>query len=86
MWSSSCHVSYDIWKINLYPVNKFLFPFSKEEEAVIGPLPAEPEASVAPRVAESRKVEVIIQERKDTKAGVPYVREWDKGKGKKTEL
>ncbi|XP_073207392.1 coiled-coil domain-containing protein 174 isoform X2 [Lepidochelys kempii] len=51
-----------------------------EEEAVIGPLPAEPEAPVAPRVAESRKVEVIIQERKDTKAGVPYVREWDKGK------
>ncbi|KAG6939352.1 coiled-coil domain containing 174, partial [Chelydra serpentina] len=51
-----------------------------EEEDVIGPLPAEPEASVAPRVAESRKVEVIIQERKDTKAGVPYVREWDKGK------
>uniref|UniRef100_A0A8C3RN70 CCDC174 alpha/beta GRSR domain-containing protein n=1 Tax=Chelydra serpentina TaxID=8475 RepID=A0A8C3RN70_CHESE len=52
----------------------------ENEEDVIGPLPAEPEASVAPRVAESRKVEVIIQERKDTKAGVPYVREWDKGK------
>ncbi|XP_074861817.1 coiled-coil domain-containing protein 174 isoform X2 [Carettochelys insculpta] len=50
------------------------------EEEVIGPLPAEPEAPVTPRVAESRKVEVIIQERKDTKAGVPYVREWDKGK------
>uniref|UniRef100_A0A8C3RYX5 CCDC174 alpha/beta GRSR domain-containing protein n=1 Tax=Chelydra serpentina TaxID=8475 RepID=A0A8C3RYX5_CHESE len=50
----------------------------ENEEDVIGPLPAEPEASVAPRVAESRKVEVIIQERKDTKAGVPYVREWDK--------
>ncbi|XP_039402716.1 coiled-coil domain-containing protein 174 isoform X1 [Mauremys reevesii] len=53
---------------------------NEEEEDVIGPLPAEPEAPVAPRVAESRKVEVIIQERKDTKAGVPYVREWDKGK------
>ncbi|EMP35592.1 Putative protein C3orf19, partial [Chelonia mydas] len=53
---------------------------NKLENEVIGPLPAEPEASVAPRVAESRKVEVIIQERKDTKAGVPYVREWDKGK------
>ncbi|XP_067400442.1 coiled-coil domain-containing protein 174 [Emydura macquarii macquarii] len=50
------------------------------EEEVIGPLPAESEAAVAARVAESRKVEVIIQERKDTKPGVPYVREWDKGK------
>lgn len=40
----------------------------------------EPEA---PRVtAASRKVEVVIQERRDTKPGVPYVREWDKGKGK----
>ncbi|XP_028939330.1 coiled-coil domain-containing protein 174 [Antrostomus carolinensis] len=38
----------------------------------------EPEA---PRVtAASRKVEVVIQERRDTKPGVPYVREWDKGK------
>lgn len=36
-----------------------------------------------PRVtAASRKVEVVIQERRDTKPGVPYVREWDKGKGK----
>ncbi|NXJ87298.1 CC174 protein, partial [Corythaixoides concolor] len=39
---------------------------------------AEPEP---PRVtAASRKVEVVIQERRDTKPGVPYVREWDKGK------
>ncbi|XP_010074076.1 PREDICTED: coiled-coil domain-containing protein 174, partial [Pterocles gutturalis] len=38
----------------------------------------EPEA---PKVtAASRKVEVVIQERRDTKPGVPYVREWDKGK------
>ncbi|NWZ32626.1 CC174 protein, partial [Asarcornis scutulata] len=35
----------------------------------------------APRVTSaSRKVEVVIQERRDTKPGVPYVREWDKGK------
>ncbi|NXX84152.1 CC174 protein, partial [Urocolius indicus] len=41
-------------------------------------VPDEPEA---PRVtAASRKVEVVIQERRDTKPGVPYVREWDKGK------
>ncbi|XP_062356786.1 coiled-coil domain-containing protein 174 isoform X4 [Cinclus cinclus] len=44
----------------------------------IVPLLTEPEP---PRVtAASRKVEVIIQERRDTKPGVPYVREWDKGK------
>lgn len=44
----------------------------------------EPEA---PRVtAASRKVEVVIQERRDTKPGVPYVREWDKGKGKKMQI
>uniref|UniRef100_A0A8C8VKV5 Coiled-coil domain containing 174 n=1 Tax=Pelusios castaneus TaxID=367368 RepID=A0A8C8VKV5_9SAUR len=53
---------------------------NREEERIIGPLPTEPEATEAARVAESRKVEVIIQERKDTKPGVPYVREWDKGK------
>ncbi|XP_036593374.1 coiled-coil domain-containing protein 174 [Trichosurus vulpecula] len=47
------------------------------EEEVIGPLPPEPEVSPsAPR----SKVEVIIQERRDTKPGVPYVREWDRGK------
>ncbi|NXN15718.1 CC174 protein, partial [Indicator maculatus] len=38
----------------------------------------EPEAPKA--TAASRKVEVVIQERRDTKPGVPYVREWDKGK------
>uniref|UniRef100_A0A8B9QMB2 Coiled-coil domain containing 174 n=1 Tax=Apteryx owenii TaxID=8824 RepID=A0A8B9QMB2_APTOW len=51
---------------------------SGEVKDVTGPVRAEPEA---PRVtAASRKVEVIIQERRDTKPGVPYVREWDKGK------
>ncbi|NXK54957.1 CC174 protein, partial [Chauna torquata] len=39
---------------------------------------SEPEAPRA--TAASRKVEVVIQERRDTKPGVPYVREWDKGK------
>ncbi|KAL6457949.1 hypothetical protein MHYP_G00331790 [Metynnis hypsauchen] len=38
---------------------------------LIGPLA--PEAAV-------QKVEVEIQERKDTRPGVPHVREWDKGK------
>ncbi|KAI4892765.1 hypothetical protein NFI96_032338 [Prochilodus magdalenae] len=43
-----------------------------EADDLIGP-PA-PEAA-AP------KIEVEIQERKDTRPGVPHVREWDKGKG-----
>ncbi|KAJ7316939.1 hypothetical protein JRQ81_003101 [Phrynocephalus forsythii] len=51
------------------------------EEEAVEPVPGEPRPAEAPRVsAESRKVEVVIQERKDTKPGVPYVREWDKGK------
>lgn len=55
----------------------------KTVEEVVEPVPAEPIPAEVPRVsAENRKVEVVIQERKDTKPGVPYVREWDKGKGK----
>ncbi|XP_027496465.1 coiled-coil domain-containing protein 174 [Corapipo altera] len=46
-----------------------------------GELKAVTEEPEPPRVtAASRKVEVVIQERRDTKPGVPYVREWDKGK------
>uniref|UniRef100_F7C190 Coiled-coil domain containing 174 n=1 Tax=Equus caballus TaxID=9796 RepID=F7C190_HORSE len=56
-----------------------------EEESggggVIGPLPPEPEAVPTPRAAaQSSKVEVIVEERKDTRPGVPHVREWDRGK------
>uniref|UniRef100_A0AC11CVX2 Coiled-coil domain containing 174 n=1 Tax=Ovis aries TaxID=9940 RepID=A0AC11CVX2_SHEEP len=48
---------------------------------VIGPLPPEPDVTPAPRTAaQSSKVEVIVQERKDTRPGVPHVREWDRGK------
>lgn len=48
---------------------------------VIGPLPPEPEAVPTPHVAaQSSKVEVIVQERRDTRPGVPHVREWDRGK------
>uniref|UniRef100_A0A8D0B4C7 Coiled-coil domain containing 174 n=1 Tax=Salvator merianae TaxID=96440 RepID=A0A8D0B4C7_SALMN len=51
-----------------------------EEESVEPVLP-EPKPIETPRVStENRKVEVVIQERRDTKPGVPYVREWDKGK------
>ncbi|KAL0978358.1 hypothetical protein UPYG_G00169460 [Umbra pygmaea] len=50
----------------------------QEEVGVIGPLPPSDEAAEkAPAV---KKVEVEIQERRDTKPGVPYVREWDRGK------
>ncbi|CAJ1051048.1 coiled-coil domain-containing protein 174 isoform X2 [Xyrichtys novacula] len=49
----------------------------EEEEEMTGPSP--PPEDV-PEVSISKKVEVEIQERKDTKPGVPYVREWDKGK------
>ncbi|NXR09216.1 CC174 protein, partial [Semnornis frantzii] len=46
-----------------------------------GELKGVTEEPEAPKVtAASRKVEVVIQERRDTKPGVPYVREWDKGK------
>ncbi|KAG3295162.1 hypothetical protein H1C71_042207 [Ictidomys tridecemlineatus] len=51
------------------------------DAAVIGPPAPEPEAGPAPPpAAQSSKVEVIIQERRDTKPGVPHVREWDRGK------
>ncbi|XP_006868738.1 PREDICTED: coiled-coil domain-containing protein 174 [Chrysochloris asiatica] len=51
------------------------------DEAAVGPLSPEAEAMPAPSpVAQSSKVEVLIQERKDTKPGVPHVREWDRGK------
>ncbi|XP_028262084.1 coiled-coil domain-containing protein 174 [Parambassis ranga] len=47
----------------------------EEECETMGPLPEEnPEVSIL------KKVEVEIQERRDTKPGVPHVREWDRGK------
>ncbi|XP_044307321.1 coiled-coil domain-containing protein 174 isoform X2 [Varanus komodoensis] len=52
-----------------------------EEENVVESAAAEAKPAEVPRAStQSRKVEVVIQERKDTKPGVPYVREWDKGK------
>ncbi|KAJ8409392.1 hypothetical protein AAFF_G00235900 [Aldrovandia affinis] len=49
----------------------------EEEEELVGPLPVpeEPPAPPAPK-----KVVVEIQERRDTRPGVPHVREWDLGK------
>ncbi|KAM3915182.1 coiled-coil domain-containing protein 174 [Leptodactylus fuscus] len=45
----------------------------EDEEEVIGPEPAAP-------AAHEKKVEVVVQERKDTKPGAPHIREWDRGK------
>lgn len=51
----------------------------EDKGELIGPSPP-PEDSL--EVSTLKKVEVEIQERKDTKPGVPHVREWDRGKGK----
>ncbi|KAF0034994.1 hypothetical protein F2P81_012752 [Scophthalmus maximus] len=45
----------------------------EEESEFVGPPPP-------PEVSRVKKVEVEIQERRDTKPGVPHVREWDRGK------
>ncbi|XP_069822804.1 coiled-coil domain-containing protein 174 [Dendropsophus ebraccatus] len=45
----------------------------EEEDNMIGPEPVTP-------VEHERKVEVVVQERKDTKPGAPHIREWDRGK------
>lgn len=47
------------------------------EGELIGPSPPPEEF---PEVSTIKKVEVEIQERRDTKPGVPHVREWDRGK------
>lgn len=49
----------------------------EDGDELIGPSPP-PEDH--PEVSILKKVEVEIQERRDTKPGVPHVREWDKGK------
>ncbi|KAJ8361125.1 hypothetical protein SKAU_G00176500 [Synaphobranchus kaupii] len=49
----------------------------EEEEDLVGPLPAAEEPPVAPAL---KKVVVEIQERRDTRPGVPHIRDWDRGK------
>ncbi|XP_041836278.1 coiled-coil domain-containing protein 174 [Melanotaenia boesemani] len=49
----------------------------EEEVETTGPFPHPDEP---PEVSISKRVEVEIQERRDTKPGVPHVREWDRGK------
>ena len=50
----------------------------QEEEDAVGPSPAGEEPPAAPAL---KKVVVEVQERRDTRPGVPHVREWDQGKG-----
>ncbi|KAJ1110729.1 hypothetical protein NDU88_008076 [Pleurodeles waltl] len=52
----------------------------EEEEQLENTEEEAPAAPLVPEVTKDKKVEVLVQERKDTKAGVPYVREWDIGK------
>lgn len=51
----------------------------EDEEELMGD-PPPPEDN--PAVSIVKRVEVEIQERRDTRPGVPHVREWDRGKGK----
>ncbi|XP_072136765.1 coiled-coil domain-containing protein 174 [Mobula birostris] len=51
------------------------------EEQVTGPATSELDAKQNEATGpKNKKVEIVIQERKDTKPGVPHVREWDRGK------
>ncbi|XP_053724314.1 coiled-coil domain-containing protein 174 isoform X2 [Synchiropus splendidus] len=49
----------------------------EDEERLMGPSPPPEDC---PEVSILKKVDVVIQERRDTKPGVPHVREWDRGK------
>lgn len=57
---------------------------SEGKEDLIGPLP--PSGGAPEEAPALKKVVVEIQERRDTKPGVPHVREWDRGKGKRYSL
>lgn len=58
---------------------EFLVSGEEEEFETTG---TSPQPEEYPEVSILKKVEVEIQERRDTKPGVPHVREWDRGKGK----
>lgn len=57
-----------------------LFDTAEEDEDELMGAPPPPEDN--PAVSIVKRVEVEIQERRDTRPGVPHVREWDRGKGK----
>ncbi|XP_053267834.1 coiled-coil domain-containing protein 174 isoform X2 [Pleuronectes platessa] len=52
----------------------------KEEEDESKLMGAPPPPEDCPEVSTVKRVQVEIQERKDSKPGVPHVREWDRGK------
>lgn len=57
-----------------------LFVSGEDEEGdTVGPIP---QPDVPPEASLLKRVEVEIQERRDTKPGVPHIREWDRGKGR----
>lgn len=58
---------------------KILFVTTEDEDELMGSPP--PEEDI-PEVSIVKRVEVEIQERRDSRPGVPHVREWDRGKGK----
>lgn len=56
--------------------------FVSAEEKEFEPTGNSPQPEECSEVSILKRVEVEIQERRDTKPGVPHVREWDRGKGK----
>lgn len=71
-------------KVRMRRMKKSKLEPGDEEEAAVGDAgnDEEDEGGLVgpPAPSTVRKVEVEIQERKDTKPGVPHVREWDRGK------
>lgn len=55
----------------------------EDEDEMFGPPPP---AEDIPEVSIVKRVEVEIQERRDSRPGIPHVREWDRGKGKHLSL
>uniref|UniRef100_A0A7N9AMF2 Coiled-coil domain containing 174 n=1 Tax=Mastacembelus armatus TaxID=205130 RepID=A0A7N9AMF2_9TELE len=59
------------------PVGPIHYEDIRGQDELIG---SPPPPEDCPAVSTVRRVEVEIQERRDTKPGVPHVREWDRGK------
>lgn len=67
-------------KVRMRRIKKSKLESGDEEDAPAAESAENNEEVGPPAPATVSKVEVEIQERKDTKPGVPYVREWDRGK------
>jgi len=66
--------------------DEFFVSGEEDEEEDIEAMGPFPQPDEHPEVSTLKKVEVEIQERRDTKPGVPHVREWDRGKGRPSSL